>query len=943
MCKKLLIKTLNFRALFTVIAFAFSVQTFALEDTRCGSISGFEFSNGNSTTRITNNQSYYIGDLPSDFYVDLQVNGYSRSAKFYVKNLDTGQRYSINENRLPYTFPGGNGAWNLGCGNFEIKSKIYKYRGCGSYCDSETIRFTITCDDPCGDIAGYEFSNGSETVAITNNAVYELNSLPNNFYLDLLVNGQSESASLKVKNLTTGQTFTIRENYLPYTAPGGNAAWSYGTGNFKIISKIFATNYCQGDACDQEVVYFTINDTVCGEIEGFEFSNFSDTAVSIVDGASYDLNTLPSNFNINLLTSGPVESARFTLTNTETGEVFNRTENVVPYTYPGATNVVWAHGCGTFKICSNVYLENNANGEACDSTCITFTINCEAPCGDISGYEFSNGTDAVAITNNAVYELNSLPNDFYVDLLVNGESESASLKVKNLTTGQTFNVGENYLPYTAPGGNAAWSYGVGDFEITGKIFATNYCQGDACDEAVIYFTINDTVCGEIEGFEFSNFSDAAVSIVDGGSYDLNNLPTDFNINLITSGPLESAFFTLTNTETGEVFTKTENVVPFTYPGATNAVWPHGCGTFNICSNIYLENNTNGIECGNLCVTFTINCEVPCGAISEFAFSNGTDNITVADGGEYNVSDLPTDFYVSAITEGGSESVRLTATNLDTNASLVFVENVYPLEGAAWSLGLGNFQIQAELFSGDTSTGTLCDVQTVNFTLVDVLECEAVYAGTGVLSTGLVIVSPGVTVSVNVITNNDAILPLGYQLGTVLTKGNDLIIEKVSSSTTISMPEVGGFYKVHTIAYNPATFNLSDISLGNTTVFNILDLIANNEICADINEAGVPLTVIMTGSTDRVAVTAETKTSAILESDIKLYPNPVVDQLNVNITLLQGEVLTYAMMDVNGKQVLAGRLSNNTNRIQTNQLAGGLYILRMTSETRSFTKKVVVRK
>ena len=70
---------------------------------------------------------------------------------------------------------------------------------------------------------------------------------------------------------------------------------------------------------------------------------------------------------------------------------------------------------------------------------------------------------------------------------------------------------------------------------------------------------------------------------------------------------------------------------------------------------------------------------------------------------------------------------------------------------------------------------------------------------------------------------------------------------------------------------------------------------------------------------------------------------MLDQLHVNINLLQGEVLTYTMMDVNGKQVLAGRLSSNTNRIQTNQLAGGLYILRMTSETRSFTKKVVVRK
>ncbi|SFJ50286.1 T9SS type A sorting domain-containing protein [Olleya namhaensis] len=719
MYKKLHNQTLNFRALFILVALAFSVQTFAFEDTYCGSIAGFEFSNGSSSTAISNNQSYYIGDLPSDFYIDLQVNGYSNSARYYVRNLDTGQCYNINENYAPYTFPGGNGAWNLGCGNFEVKSKIYKYSSCSSYCDSETIRFTITCSNPCGDISGLELSNGTDTVTVVDHGVYELDTLPNNFYADLIVNGQSESASLKVENLTTGQVFNVGENYLPYTAPGGNAAWSYGTGNFKITS---------------------------------------------------------------------------------------------------------------------------------------------------------------------------------------------------------------------------------------KIFATNYCQGAACDENVIYFTINNTICGEVDGFEFSNFSDAAVSIVDGASYDLDNLPADFNINLLTSGNVESAYFTLTNLETGDVYTKTENATPYTYPGATTASWAHGCGTFKVCSSIYAANNAGGAECDSSCVTFTINCEEPCGTISEFAFSNTTDNVTIAQGGVYNIADLPEDFYVDAIVDGGSESVRLTATNLDTNETLVIIENVvpytYPAGGVAWSLGLGNFQIQAELFSADYNGGTLCDTQTISFALVDVLQCEDVSAGTGSLSTGFAVVTPGVTVSVSVITNNDAVLPVGYQLGTVLTKGAGLTIEGVSESTTMILPVSGGNYKVHTLAYDPTTFNLNDIELGDTTAFYILDLIENNEICADLDANGNPLLIVTTGSTDRTTGAtqlAETKGNDNLDAGLKLYPNPVVNELHVNINLLQGEVLTYSMMDVNGKQVLAGRLSSNTNMIQTNQLAGGLYILRMTSETRSFTKKVVVRK
>jgi|GEM_PF-2377206 len=841
MYKKLPKKTLVFKALLMLFAFAFSSQSYGLEDTRCGSISGFQFSNGTTSTAINYNQSYYINDLPNNFYIDLLVNGYSQSAKYHVRNLDTGQSYTVSENHLPYTFPGGNGAWNYGCGNFEIKAKLYKYNSCGRYCDSETIRFNISCApaQTCGDIAGYQFTNGTESVAITNNGVYELDALPNNFYVDLLVDGQSESASLRLKNLTTGQIFNVGENYLPYTIPGGNTAWSYGTGDFKLIGKIFENNYCQSTMCDKEVVYFTINNTVCGQIDGFEFSNFSDAAITIVDGASYDLENLPADFNINLLTSGPLESAYFTLTNVDTGEVFNKTENVVPYTYPGATNTVWSHGCGTFQICSSVYQANYANGTECDSACLTFTITCEDP------------------------------------------------------------------------------------------------------------------CGTIDGFEFSNFSDATVAIVDGSSYDLENLPSDFNINLLTSGPLESAYFTLTNVDTGEVFNKTENVVPYTYPGATNSVWSHGCGTFQLCTSIYTENNTNGTECANSCVTFTINCEEPCGNLDVFAFSNGSESVTITEGGEYNISDLPSDFYIDALVVGASESTITTITNLETGATTVVTDNTlpyaYPTTETSWDLGIGNFKVETQLFAGDDASSTLCDVQEVTFFLVDVLECEATSAGTSTLSTGLAIVSPGISVTVTVNLNNDAVLPNGYQLSALLTKGDDLVIEGYSSTQELTIPEVGGFYKVHTLAYNPETFNLNAITLGTTTAFDILDLIANNQICADLDEVGSPLMVIVVGSTDRNSNVSVNQVKDIpliekqLSTEVKIFPNPAVNQLNIKVDLLKDETLNYTMIDINGKQVLAGRLSSNLNVINTSELAVGFYILKLNSEVRNITKKIMVKK
>ncbi len=161
--------------------------------------------------------------------------------------------------------------------------------------------------------------------------------------------------------------------------------------------------------------------------------------------------------------------------------------------------------------------------------------------------------------------------------------------------------------------------------------------------------------------------------------------------------------------------------------------------------------------------------------------------------------------------------------------------------------------------------------------------------------------------------------------------------------------MGGFYTVHTLAFDPETLDLNDLVLGTSTAFDILDLIKNNQICADLDTVGSPLMVIVTGSTDRNSsitvdqVKGNQAIEAQLSADIRLFPNPVVTQLNINVDLLKNEVLNYAMIDVNGKLILTGKLSNNSNTINTSDLAAGFYILKLNSEVRQLTKKIMVRK
>ena len=87
----------------------------------CGEIDGFEFSNGNDSLEIMDGGEYDLNNLPSNFYIDLNVHGNSQSAKYVVTNLGTGQNYTIVENEISNLFLSvSTPSWNPKLKKFKI-------------------------------------------------------------------------------------------------------------------------------------------------------------------------------------------------------------------------------------------------------------------------------------------------------------------------------------------------------------------------------------------------------------------------------------------------------------------------------------------------------------------------------------------------------------------------------------------------------------------------------------------------------------------------------------------------------------------------------------------------------------------------------------------------------------------------------------------------------
>ena len=222
------------------------------------------------------------------------------------------------------------------------------------------------------------------------------------------------------------------------------------------------------------------------------------------------------------------------------------------------------------------------------------------------------------------------------------------------------------------------------------------------------------------------------------------------------------------------------------------------------------------------------------------------------------------------------------------------------------------------------------------------------------------------------------IPSGYSQLFVLTEAFSLTILNVSPTPDFEI-EQAGFYRIHSLVYNPSTLDLSVVVPGQTTGFDVAGLIADNGICASLDVQGAVNLVIgskwfcyffnkyfkRSNGTGKSSTSKDANNGSNLEDIVsnfdsyedfknsfindnavtKFYPNPVVNMLNVEMNVMDNEVMNYSVMDVSGRLVLSGvakNLVNGRDSIDLSRLTSGMYLVQFVSDFRTITKKIMIR-
>ena len=482
----------------------------------------------------------------------------------------------------------------------------------------------------------------------------------------------------------------------------------------------------------------------------------------------------------------------------------------------------------------------------------------------------------------------------------------------------------------------------------------------------------DNICGSITGFEITNGT-TSTPVIDGETYNINDLPNPFYLELIVNGDAQTVFYEVENLDTGALTFRTDSSLPFTFP-TENQQWNLGLGTFKIETKIY-NYNTSGFACDQNTVTFTIadnGCNANAGTMSADTSSvtlvNGSATISATANGDANVPSGYSNIYVLTqgdelviLNAGPNPSFEVTEAGNYTIHSLVYDPNTLDLDIIVFGTTTG-FDVNGLLIQGG---GTICASLDVPGAPITVNAEEVCTADAALLSSPSEInCLSGGTAVLSAIPFQAAVIPNGYQELFVLTEGISLTILDVASSPEFEVTN-SGFYRIHSLIYNPATLDLTVVVPGQTTGFDVLNLIQNNNICASLDPQGALNLVIESNSfcdffrnNFRTAVNNQNeslntivnrfdsyeafKKSFINENnEIRLYPNPVVSEINVDVQVFDDENIKYTITDISGRQVMRGTLLNT--RIDANSLPNGMYLVKLESDYRVITKKIIVNK
>ncbi len=178
----------------------------------------------------------------------------------------------------------------------------------------------------------------------------------------------------------------------------------------------------------------------------------------------------------------------------------------------------------------------------------------------------------------------------------------------------------------------------------------------------------------------------------------------------------------------------------------------------------------------------------------------------------------------------------TASATGGNAPFTFLWNNGETTMTATALPAGEASVTV---TDDCGSESIC---MLTIPMDDCPDCTA-DAGTITNATASDCLPDGGTVMLTATPTGDAVVPTGFSTLYVLTMGSTLTIAETNTTPDFSVSAIG-MYTIHTLIYDPATLDLTTIVPGTTMAAEVLATIAMNDICADLDATGAPVTVMM---------------------------------------------------------------------------------------------------
>ena len=182
---------------------------------------------------------------------------------------------------------------------------------------------------------------------------------------------------------------------------------------------------------------------------------------------------------------------------------------------------------------------------------------------------------------------------------------------------------------------------------------------------------------------------------------------------------------------------------------------------------------------------------------------------------------------------------VTEEGLYTIHTLVYDQNTLDLGIVEIGTTTG-FDVNSLLIQGGGAICGALDVAGASFTIEACPNCDA-WPGTLIADSNDCLEGENVTITATRTT--DTVVPEGFEVIYVLTSGNELVIENVDAVPNFAVTSTG-LYTIHTLVYDPMTLDLSIVTPGETTGFDVNGLLiqGGGDICAALDVAGASFTV-----------------------------------------------------------------------------------------------------